>query len=200
MDGIRKRNKTGKRRIALKKPATRLAEVAKWLQKANVKTMKAGNAAKKREPGHICGKQFFNHVSKMIDLTNGVGVGEDERGRIALSLIPYVGGWKVDDGVYVNRRRRIFGIVAANGQGMNLASFAVGIVIGCKGAKVYIVVGSSTDEKRLGRIPKTFQPFIDVVTNEAFFNLVAGRESAYQDICSAIDDVRRKRKTEKEIP
>lgn len=162
--------------------------------------MKAGNATRKRKLDHIGGRPFLNHVSDMIGLANGVRIDADEKRRIALSLVPSVGGWKVDDGVYVNRRRRIFGIAAANDQGRNLASFAVGIVIGCKGAKVYIVVGSSTDEKRLGRIPKAFQSFIEVVTIEAFFNLVAGRESAYQDLCAAIEDVRRKRKAEKEIP
>ena len=178
----------------IRKPATRLGEVVKWLRKVNEKTMKAGNATRKRKLDGIGGRQFFNHVCDMIGLANGVEIDEDERGRIALSLIPYVVGWKVDDGVYVNRRRRIFGIVAANDQVMNLASFAVGIVIGCNGAKVYVIVGNEGDETRLGRIPKAFQPSIDVVTRKDFFNVVARRESAYQDLCSAIEDVRVKPK------
>ena len=142
-----------------------------------------------------------SHVSNMIGLANGEETDlDDESGRIALSLIPCVDGWKVDDGIYVNRKRRFFGVVSANNQGTNLVNFAVGIVIGCRGARVYVINGNGRTEKQLGRIPKSFQPFIDEVTIKSFFNMAVGSESAYQDLCSAIEDVRRKSKTEKEMP
>ena len=182
----------------IKKPTTQLGEVVKWLQKVTRETMRTGNATRKRKHDNICGRQFHNQVSNMIGFANGGETdSDDESGRIALSLIPSVDGWKVDDGIYVNRKRRIFGIVGANNQGTNLVDFAVGIVIGCRGARVYIINGKGRTEKQLGRIPKAFQPFIDEVTIKRFFNMAAGSESAYQDLCSAIEDVRRSRKTER---
>ena len=50
----------------IKKPATRLADVAKWLQNASI-TQKGNETMKKYNLGFINDFQFFNHVKEMVE-------------------------------------------------------------------------------------------------------------------------------------